>query len=339
MTLRARAESIVGVQPPMASGGPGKAPLADARLLIEVADTGVGIPDSEIEKVFEAFEQTSSGRAMGGTGLGLPLSRKLAQMMGGDMDIQSEPGKGTTLRFEVLIGEAEADSIEANATERRVVGLQLDQLPKRILVADDIHTNRKLLTGLLGGVGFEITEASDGREAIDLFGLVRPDLVLMDRAMPRVDGLEAMKCIKAMEGGAQTPVISISASAFEDQRQEMLDEGAADFIRKPFRERELFDTIAKHIDVRYDYQAVGSEVSEGIHSHTTLSPSAISDNIPSDLLAQMKSAAENGYMNRLVDLIEEVKSIDGDMAIELRELADRYDYETLSRLLGGGDSP
>ncbi|MEW5744383.1 MAG: response regulator [Nitrospirota bacterium] len=224
---------------------------------IEVEDTGQGIPADEIGKVFEIFEQAENVKAVNkGAGLGMAISRRYARMMGGDITVRSEEGRGATFRF--VFGAkplSSAGSRAPRSCDRRVIGLAGTGRPApKVLVADDTGTNREVLREMLEMVGFVVTEAVNGREALEAFRQQRPDLVLMDRRMPEMDGIEATRALKSSEEGRATPVIMVTASVFEDRRQEAIDAGADGYIRKPYRMQELLHEIGKLLAIEYRYE-------------------------------------------------------------------------------------
>ncbi len=231
-------------------------------LIIDVIDTGPGIADSEKDKVFSTFEQTQAGiQHKGGTGLGLAISREYARMLGGDISFESTLGAGTKFQLKLTVKEGHAKSVKQRQS---VIGLQPGQPNKKLLIVDDDEAIRYLQRRILFPIGFEIVEACDGVQAVRQFKKESPDLVLMDRRMPRLDGLEATKLIKAIEGGKKIPVISITASSFAEERQYILDQGADDFIRKPFGREELLEVVGRHLGLTYEYEGESEKSEEKI---------------------------------------------------------------------------
>jgi len=188
VTVRVRADSVEGKT---VEGN------ESMRLVVEVEDSGPGIPEKDVDRIFDAFQQSDSGVKAGGAGLGLAISRKFVEMMGGQLTVTSQVGKGSCFRFGVLVKSAEDVSELEQTVPRRVVGLAPGTGPFRILVVDDIPTNRALLQALLQPLGFEIVEASNGVEALEIFDQWSPHAVLMDMRMPVMDGYEATRRIKS----------------------------------------------------------------------------------------------------------------------------------------------
>ena len=217
---------------------------AGPRLVVEVEDTGPGISSAEMERIFDPFEQTQAGRRAGsGTGLGLAISREFVRLMGGEITVTSEVGKGSTFRFDISVKRGESTAVIPKANLRQVVKLQPGQRSYRVLVADDVEDNRKLLCSLLGAIGFETTQAANGEEVLRQYEQWRPDLILLDLRMPVLDGYEVIRRIRANPDGPPVKIIVVTASAFQESRKPILASGADEFILKPFRDAKLLETI------------------------------------------------------------------------------------------------
>jgi signal transduction histidine kinase/ActR/RegA family two-component response regulator len=227
-------------------------------LRFEVADTGPGIAPEEMKVLFQAFAQTRTGQqAQEGTGLGLAISRKFVQLMGGEISVESEVGCGTVFAFDIrAIAARQVDQQELpDQQQYRVVGLEDDQPVYRILVVDDLPDNRYLLKRLLKRVGFEVEEASNGQQAIEVWEQWEPHLIWMDMRMPVMDGYTATRHIKDTPKGYSTKIIALTASAFDDERSHILAAGCDDFLGKPFRDTDIFEHMSKHLGVKYRYKA------------------------------------------------------------------------------------
>src|SRR5919202_3313308 len=244
-------------------------------ITFEVKDTGVGIAAEELENLFKPFVQTASGqKVQQGTGLGLTISHQFVRLMGGEITVISSgkaftpgmplrglyddttalPTSGTTFKFDISVGIADASDIENQPHSRRVVALAPNQPNYRILVVDDRDYNRQLLVKLLKPLGFEVQEATNGQQAIEIWDSYSPHLIWMDMRMPVMDGYEATKRIKSTTKGQARAVIALTASVWEEEKAVILSVGCDDFVRKPFHKETLFDIMAKHLGVRYIYQ-------------------------------------------------------------------------------------
>jgi PAS domain S-box-containing protein len=322
VAVRVRAEAVAGT--PAA----GKESL---RLLVEVEDSGPGISDEDMGRLFAAFQQGEAGGKQGGTGLGLAISRKFVEMMGGKLTVTSQVGKGSRFRFEVLLEPAEGVPEREQTVSRRVVALAPGTGPYRILVADDKPDNRFLLCELLRPVGFDVMEASNGVEALAACELWSPHVVLMDMRMPVMDGYEATRRLKSKKTDRNIAVIAVTASAFDDSKKQVMASGVDAYLRKPFRAEELFAVMEQCLGLRYVF-ADKTAKTPGHAQAASLTPDSLTM-LPQELVQAMRQAVSEGDIARLTETISHVAKVDSDVARALQALADRYDYEKISQLL------
>ncbi|MGD8472720.1 MAG: PAS domain S-box protein [Anaerolineae bacterium] len=310
-------------------------------LHFEVEDTGPGISPEELPGIFEAFYQSETGRDAGeGTGLGLTISRQFVNLMGGDIVVTSQPGRGSSFRFEVQVGLARAEATDTWVTHpiRRVIGIESSEPTYRLLIAEDSETNRELLVKLLAPIGFEIRETVNGLEAIQVWERWRPHLIWMDMRMPIMDGYEATRRIKATADGQATIVIALTASAFEEDREKILAAGCDDFMRKPFREDELLSLLAKHLGVRYVYEDVEPPPLSRALDHT-VRPDGDAElagrlaALPGEWLADMQRAAILGDLRLMLQLIEQIREQDSDLVEGLAALIHDFEHERILMLI------
>ena len=310
-------------------------------LYFEVEDTGPGIPKNETEQVFQYFEQASGGKKHeGGTGLGLALCKEYIGLMGGDITLTSEVGQGSIFRFHIKIEPGDISEIAEEGPKRQVLGLQPGQPDYRVLIVDDRETNRTLLTQMLTTVGFIVHEAANGQEALEQFEDWQPHLVLMDIAMPVMDGYEATKRIRATPLGQEAIIIVITASVLDEDLQEITASNVEDYIGKPFKENDLFDKIEKHLGVQYIVQTEETLTTQDDETiEAEVSHQEAIDMLPPTLVDSMREAVLNGYMSKLVELIEQVAEQDARLATRLNDLADAYEYDALFELFGESELP
>jgi PAS domain S-box-containing protein len=230
---------------------------AMARLLFEVEDSGIGMTEQQLKRIFLPFEQVADvKRRHGGAGLGLPISRELVRLMGGDIQVRSEAGSGSTFRFELDVPIAAREPV-TSPTQRNAIGYAGPR--KRILIVDDSLQSRAMLIDLLGSLGFDVVEATNGEEAIDQAQRVRPDFIVMDIAMPLMDGLAATQRLRRTPEFAQVPILIASASASSEDESRSLAAGASAFVPKPIDLDRLLKTIGEHLAVEWIYEEISDE--------------------------------------------------------------------------------
>lgn len=299
-------------------------------LHFQIEDTGIGISPDDVEHLFEAFVQTQSGKVQEGTGLGLAISRKFVELMGGTLSVSSLLGQGTIFSFNIQATVAE---MVGSPQHLQVVGLEPNQAHYRILVVDDKFTNRQLLLKLLAPLGFELREASNGKEAIAIWNEWEPHLIWMDMRMPGMDGYEATKQIKSTTKGQATAVIALTASALEEQKAIVLSAGCDDFIRKPFQEADIFEAMQKHIGVRYIYaeSLMGCSQTE-LNRQQTLSTEQLLDQLrafPPSLINELRQALCNVDLDTLTSLISQINETNHALASTLQKQIDNFEYEVI----------
>ena len=224
-------------------------------LTIEVEDTGIGIASEDHARIFEPFVQVSTLETKKGTGLGLAITRQNVELMGGQICVESTPGRGSLFRVELPVELAdEADILAAVIDRKRVVGLASGQLHYRILIVEDQKENWLLLQKLLENAGFSVKVAVNGAEGVEIFQEWRPHFIWMDIRMPVMDGLEAALRIRAIDGGQDVKIVALTASVFKNERDKIMAAGMNDFVRKPYRSDEIFDCLTRQLGVKFLYE-------------------------------------------------------------------------------------
>ncbi|MBI3678810.1 MAG: PAS domain S-box protein [Acidobacteria bacterium] len=212
-------------------------------LSFQIRDTGIGIPLDRVSRLFQPFSQgdASTKRQFGGTGLGLAISKRLCELMGGHILVESTPGEGSIFRFTILVEEA--TPIPA-ISEVHLRPARCDDI--RVLVAEDNLVNQRVATRMLTRLGCRADVAINGVEVLKALQEKRYDLILMDCQMPEMDGLEATREIRRLEGsGGRVPIIALTANALPGQREECLEAGMDDYLPKPVRLQELVEKVER----------------------------------------------------------------------------------------------
>lgn len=304
------------------------------RLIAAVRDTGEGIAENELSRIFQYFEQAETGnRGKTGTGLGLAISREYARMMGGDITVTSEPDKGSVFRLEISVKQSEKIEVKEKVEYRRVIGLENVQNAPRVLIAEDMVDSRELLTKLLNMVGFDVKEACNGKEAVDMFHKWHPHFIWMDIRMPVMDGLEATRLIKRTKEGDSTIIVAVTAHALEEEREQILDAGFDDFVRKPYSENEIFEVMAIHLNLKYVYEVL-TEDKTSLSPYQLVSSEKLSK-LPGNLLDILQKSVLELNMSLTNKLIDEIGEYDPSVAETFGDLARKLDYDQLLKILDG----
>jgi signal transduction histidine kinase/DNA-binding NarL/FixJ family response regulator len=298
----------------------------EQRLHFEVEDTGIGIPNDELEHIFERFAQASPARgnvAMG-TGLGLSISRQLARVMGGDIRVTSESGRGSLFSLDVIAPAAE-HSVVGPVLAGRING-SYSGARKRLLVVDDDADNRNVLCLLLESMNFEVDSATNGQEALDAIAQRGPDLVLMDLVMPVMDGFEAIRALRKIPAHRKLPVLAVSASVFGHTHADSLAAGFNGFLNKPVRFDQVVETIRLMLGLEWVGQADPVQVAAA-RSSVPKNPAVI------DNLYEHARRGDIRALERLFDSPDAGGQLDPILLLRMREMATAFDMRGIRSLL------
>ncbi|MEN8692931.1 MAG: ATP-binding protein, partial [Desulfobacterales bacterium] len=302
------------------------------QIVIEVGDTGLGIDPARLDKIFEPFVQESEIPERRGTGLGLSICKRYAEFMGGTIEVESEVGKGSIFRLRLAAEIAEAADVRTPVDDRpRVIGLAPTQKTWRILVADDNPENLLLLKSTLEEVGFFVLEAQNGKEAMEAFKRESPDFIWMDMRMPVMDGYEAVRQIRQCSGGDTVPIFAITASAFGEQRDEILAAGCNDMVIKPFQAHEIFEAMGRFLDIEYIYEPK-SEAAPARMREVELTAEMLAD-LPDELLQELRDAAQALNREAALEVIARIAAHAPEVTTGLKELVDYFQMAELQDFL------
>ncbi|MFM9265809.1 ATP-binding protein [Tychonema sp. BBK16] len=308
-----------------------QSPMPNSHLHFEIEDTGCGMASDELEKLFQAFVQTQAGESyQQGTGLGLVISQQFVKLMGGQITVRSQVGCGTTFTFDIPVSVVDASTVKPKQLSRQVIALEPNQQRYRILIVDDRADLRQLLVKMLNRLDFELQEASNGMEAIEVWANFEPHLIFMDMRMPIMDGYEATKRIKANIKGQATAIVAVSATSAEEGRTVVLSDDCDDFIRKPFREAEILDALHKHLGVRYIYDE--PESAPELTQIQALTPKALAG-LPADWLASLEQATIECDLELILTQIEQIRDRNNSLADALTALANEFLFNQILDLI------
>jgi PAS domain S-box-containing protein len=300
----------------------------ERELAFEVSDTGLGIEPEALTEIFEAFTQTRTGAAAGGTGLGLTISQHLLRKMGGNLQVESVPGEGSRFFFTLPLVDAGDDATVSNAEiPYPTLDARLSQGQHvTALVVDDSTVSRRILASLLESAGLQVITATGGVEGIALAKRHHPDVIFMDVKMADIDGFSATRRLADDDTTAEIPVIAVTASAFGDTRQAARDAGCVAYLPKPVRAEAVFAALQTHLGVTF----VRGDAEEAIRD-VRLGDSARE----ASLAKRLHAAVAIGGVSDLDAIVRELSSgDDAEIAIGQRiaRLVANFDFDGIREL-------
>jgi len=308
VTLRINLDTPAALQPP--AKGAESVPLTAHRFTFAIIDTGPGIPAAAYDKILEPFTQDTLGEKKGGTGLGLAIASQLIQLLGGELQLESQLGAGSRFCFTIEFPEARTLAVtpalmsqHAGAVKHLAEGYAV-----KALVVDDFKENRDVLSALLTRIGVEVKEADTGQAALEQLAAESFDIVFMDIHMPQMDGIEATRRILDAFGEAKPKLVAVSASALLSEQQQYLEAGFDDFLAKPVQVKTLYPCLARILHVKYQYDTEANDIALD------------SVVLPPNLLRRLKEAAGFGEITHLECYLDEVRPVSPQLAEKLFEL-------------------
>ncbi|HRD68023.1 MAG TPA: response regulator [Candidatus Competibacter sp.] len=307
----------------------------EEQIRFAVTDTGCGIRTGEMGQLFQPFQRVGDrNRAIEGAGLGLVISRRLVELLGGALHVESVFSQGSRFWFALSLPAADAPERAPAVPAVPAIGYRGPR--RRILIADDKRENRAVLVDMLAPLGFRIAEAGNGQEALDVAARFQPDAVLMDMRMPVLDGLEATRRLRQSEALRDVIVIAVSASAYGHHREQYLAAGADDFLSKPFQLEKLLELLCTRLGLQLVYASdAGPPASGSAPDGEIIVP-------PGAELAILRDLAQRGDLRNLLAQVERLERADGryvPFAARLRGLAERFQLKKINELLAGVSPP
>jgi PAS domain S-box-containing protein len=310
---------------------PDKNNPACGKLLLEVNDTGPGLTPEEINELCKPFAQTEIGRKQAdGTGLGLSISRNMIELMGGKLKVKSQPGKGSSFSFSINI--TIVDDGKVLKQDQQVQRIAPNQTKYKVLVVEDIEFNRYLLCNLMQKVGFEVTNAKNGQEALERFKEFQPDFIWMDILMPVMDGKTATRKIRELKNGKNTKIVAITASVFSDEKEGIINSGCDDILFKPYHESEIYHCMHQHLGVEFIF----NDTSQLINANKEIKSKFKTPNLGSlkeDWLEQFKEATIEGDIDTLHQLINNLPEEQIDLINFFKQFIDGFLLDDLINVL------
>jgi predicted ATPase/signal transduction histidine kinase/CheY-like chemotaxis protein len=295
----------------------------------EVEDTGVGMTPTQLNKIFLPFEQVGdTQRRAEGTGLGLAISRQLVEIMGGEINVQSEVGKGSTFWFDIALPLVDIKAQQGSESTQRLSGYKGER--RQILVVDDKPENRLILVNMLEWLGFDMLEAGNGQEAIAKAQEQRPAVILMDLVMPIMTGFEAVQRLRQMSEFQDTLIIATSASVFEAAQEKSRIIGCDVFLPKPVEEDKLFNILLNRLKLEWVYETVAQAHDTEVPESAPLIPPPLAE------LETLYELAMLGSMRDIREHAQQLSALDDKyrpFSRKVQELAQTFDDEKILALI------
>ncbi|MCT7912335.1 response regulator [Arcobacter lacus] len=290
------------------------------KLFFEVKDSGIGISKKYQEKIFKPFEQIKKDNyTVEGTGLGLSITKELINLMGGDIYLKSKVDVGSEFYFSINYNKSNQNEIQ-NIALKNIVGIENQNFLKTVLIVDDIKENRELMVQLLNFYGIKTVQASSGFQALQIFEKEKLDLIFMDILMEGMDGKETILNIRKIKEGKNIPIIALSANVFIEDKNDVLNSGANDFLAKPVEEKEIFLILQKYLNIELLYE--NKINTEKIDIEKEL------ENIPKEFFKKLKEKAflmdNDGILNLLKDY-----NLSQEFEIYVNSLINEFKYQEL----------
>jgi signal transduction histidine kinase/CheY-like chemotaxis protein len=295
-------------------------------LKFEVEDTGIGIAPEDHGRIFDEFIQLDLRRKQRGAGLGLTITRRLVELMGGTIQLESAPSLGSRFGVELTVERASEFEIAERESEYvHVIRLEPGHPEYRVLIVEDEKENWILLERLLQKVGFQVRIAEDGEQGIEEFQAWRPNFIWMDLLMPKLDGLEAARRIRRLPEGAEVKIAAVTAFRSAAKREEALAAGFDDYVGKPYRPEEILDCMARHLSLRYRREDATSLPASDLPQELGVEMAAL----PAELRSGLREAVVTLDSGRILEAIRKVAERNPTVGGVLEKLAGRYSYTAM----------
>lgn len=292
-------------------------------------DSGPGMTEEQVKKIFEPFQQGAAGISHGGTGLGVSISQGYLELMGSSLTFDTLPGEGCTVSFTLGLSKAVGTIDSDEDTTSEVVGLPAG-MQLKALVVDDVEHNRDVLGEAMKRIGVQVITANNGREAVEAAQREKPDIIFMDIRMPVLNGIDALHELQASEATADIPCVVVSASSSSVQTAHFLDLGFVDYVPKPFRFDDIYSSVEHSLNIELRREVIGANTSDDS------SVSGPSLKVELDLAERILDAAERGEILKIRSIIKEI-SLSEDPELKqsadlLTDLLDNFAFDAIADL-------
>ncbi|NEU77875.1 ATP-binding protein [Nostoc sp. UIC 10630] len=304
------------------------------KIRFEVVDTGTGITPEQAEKIFQPFEQVGSQKRQSeGTGLGLAISQKIVLLMGGQIKVQSEFGKGSTFWFEANFSESKDWAKVSRVVEQgTIIGYQGQR--RTILIADDKWENRSVIVNLLEPVGFTVVEASNGQEAWVQSLAHKPDMIITDLVMPILDGFELIRRLRQSGPFKEIPIVASSASVFAVDQHKSIDVGADAFLPKPVEAENLLEMLRQFLQLEWIFDVKLDTIKKISKDGSNQQNEMIHPS--KDVLQELLELSQDGDIQNILELAEKLSASDEKLNMfsqQLMQLASNFQLKRLETFI------
>ncbi|MCK5830830.1 MAG: DUF4154 domain-containing protein [Methylococcales bacterium] len=307
---------------------------SQVELQIKIEDTGMGVSPTDQDKIFKPFEQANIDQNTNwkaGTGLGLSICKQLVELMNGSIQLSSLPGLGSIFSFSIIVGKVlEEDITMPGDNPLEVIGFE-SPTTINILIVEDLEDSAYYLSQVLQKIGCNSSIAEDGQQAILAYEQYNPDLIFMDKRMPKVNGIKAAQSIRKLEGGDNVIIIATTASAFDDIKENILDRTFDDFIQKPYSSNDIYRCLKKYLGIKLVYsESTIDNVTPDTNKHDVMKKAlfSLSEQTKSDL----QTAILELDIEKTLAAIERVKQENVDLSVYLTGFLDTFNFSSLKNL-------
>jgi len=311
--------------------------LSHNRYKFLVKDTGIGIEKEALSQIFDAFHQEKQGIIKGGTGLGLSITKQYVDLISGDLKVDSEPGKGSIFYFEIELEKADASFNTQVAEPENTNFSIISKQSLTAMIVEDNQDNTELLSNILKPLGFNLTLAENGQEALNAIKNSCPDIVFMDIRMPVMDGLEAIKKIRLTHSSTQLKCIAVTASTLQHSSKHYLDAGFDLFISKPYRFDEIYHAVKDILNLELTMHKQSNKPIQEKSAHNKSSPPA-KIKLEQDFINRLSQAAEYSQLTELKNLLQQFNQYGAEgeiIAHHLELLINSADLDGISNYVEG----